>query len=113
MPIFKYKAKNNTTGRSKSEMTVALNQSDLVTGLHRSDYNIISIADVSNSWEAKINLILNPIKVKDLVIELALVAVQEPVNSLSVFTILASKVNSSESPLKISMILAVAESLSP
>ncbi len=68
MPIFKYKAKNNTSGRFKSKLTVALNQADLVAGLHRRDYNVVSIAEVSDSWEAKINLILNPIKVKDLVI---------------------------------------------
>ncbi|MDD2680579.1 MAG: type II secretion system F family protein [Patescibacteria group bacterium] len=68
MPIFKYKAKNNTSGRSKSELTVALNQSELVASLRRRDYNVVSMSDISDSLEAKIHLILNPIKVKDLVI---------------------------------------------
>ncbi|MCF7860400.1 type II secretion system F family protein [Patescibacteria group bacterium] len=68
MPIFKYKAKNNSTGRTKSELTVALSDSELISSLHKRDYKISSIADVSGSLEAKINLLLNPIKVKDLVI---------------------------------------------
>jgi type IV pilus assembly protein PilC len=68
MPIFKYKAKNNSTGRTKSEMTVALSDSELVSSLRKRDYNVIAIANISNSFEARLNLLINQIKVKDLVI---------------------------------------------
>lgn len=68
MPIFKYKAKNNTTGRSKSEMTVGVNENDVAARLRRRDFSIISLTEASDSLEAKIHLLLNPISVKDLVI---------------------------------------------
>ncbi len=68
MPIFKYKAKNNTTGRLKSEMTVGVNENDVAARLRRRDFSIISLTEASSSWEAKIHLFLNPISVKDLVI---------------------------------------------
>jgi len=68
MPIFKYKAKNNKTGRNKSELTVGINENEVVSRLRRRDFSVTSIADVSDSLEAKLNLLINPIKVKDLVI---------------------------------------------
>lgn len=68
MPIFKYKAKNNTTGRSKSEMTIGLNEADVITRLRRRDFSLISITEVSGSFDAKLHLLINPIKAKDLVI---------------------------------------------
>ncbi|MBN2884700.1 type II secretion system F family protein [Patescibacteria group bacterium] len=68
MPIFKYKAKNNSTGRTKSEMTVALSDSELISSLRKRDYNVVTITDISGSFEAKLNLLINQIKVKDLVI---------------------------------------------
>mgnify|MGYP001809559080 FL=1 len=68
MPIFKYKAKNNATGRSKSEMVVSINESEITARLRRLDFSVISITDVSDSWEAKIHLLLNRPNTKDLVI---------------------------------------------
>ncbi len=68
MPIFKYKAKNNTTGRFKSEMTIGLNEADVITRLRRRDFSLVSITEVSGSFDAKLHLLINPIKAKDLVI---------------------------------------------
>ncbi|MDD3285684.1 MAG: type II secretion system F family protein [Patescibacteria group bacterium] len=68
MPIFKYKAKNNVSGKTKSELTVGINEADVVNRLSRQNFSVLAIADQTDSLEAKINLFLNPIKVKDLVI---------------------------------------------
>ncbi len=68
MPIFKYKAKNNTTGKLKSEMTVGINDSEVTSRLRRRDFSVLAINDVSDGLDAKIHLLLNPIKIKDLVI---------------------------------------------
>ncbi|HNU81497.1 MAG TPA: type II secretion system F family protein [bacterium] len=68
MPIFKYKAKNNITGKTKSELTVGINEADVVKRLSRQNFSVLAIADKTDSLEAKINLFLNSIKVKDLVI---------------------------------------------
>ncbi len=68
MPIFKYKAKNNISGKTKSELTVGINEADVVKRLSRQNFSVLAIADKTDSLEAKINLFLNSIKVKDLVI---------------------------------------------
>ena len=68
MPIYKYKAKNNVTGRTKSELTVGVSESEVANRLRRRDFTVISLTDETGGLDAKIHLILNPIKVKDLVI---------------------------------------------
>jgi len=68
MPIFKYKAKHNITGKKKSELTVGVNESEVVNRLRRRNFTLLSISEETGSLEAKLNLFLNPIKVKDLVI---------------------------------------------
>ncbi|NCA96216.1 MAG: type II secretion system F family protein, partial [Methanomicrobia archaeon] len=68
MPIFKYKAKNNINGKTKSDLTVGINEADVVNRLSRQNFSVLAIADQTDSLEAKINLFINPIKVKDLVI---------------------------------------------
>lgn len=68
MPIFKYKAKSNITGKNKSELTVGINESEVVARLRRRNFTLLSISEETDSLEAKLNLFLNPIKVKDLVI---------------------------------------------
>lgn len=68
MPIFKYKAKHNITGKTKSELTVGINESEVVSRLRRRNFTLLSISEETDSLEAKLNLFLNPIKVKDLVI---------------------------------------------
>ena len=67
MPIYKYKAiKSN--GRKKTGLLVGLSESEVSSRLHRLNMNLESLVDVTNSFEAKLNLFINPIKVKDLVI---------------------------------------------
>ncbi len=68
MPIYKYKARNNNTGRKKSGLLVGLNETEITNRLRRLNLTLDSLLDVSNSFEAKLNFFLNPIKVKDLVI---------------------------------------------
>lgn len=68
MPIYKYKATKNSTGRAKSGLLVGLGESEVVNRLRHLDLNLTSLADVSDSLEVKMNLFINPIKVKDLVI---------------------------------------------
>ncbi|MGE5425830.1 MAG: type II secretion system F family protein [Bacillota bacterium] len=68
MPIYKYKAKNNTTGKTKSELTVGVNEGEVATRLRKQDMAVLALTDMTGSLDAKIQLILNPIKVKDLVI---------------------------------------------
>lgn len=67
MPIYKYKAiKSN--GRKKTGLLVGLSESEVSNRLRRLSMSLESLADVTGSFEAKLNLFINPIKVKDLVI---------------------------------------------
>lgn len=68
MPIYKYKARSNTTGRRKTGMLVGLNDTEVSNRLRRLNLSLDSLIDVSNTFEAKLNFFINPIKVKDLVI---------------------------------------------
>ena len=68
MPIYKYKARSNATGKTKAEMTVGINDAEVTARLRKHDFNLLSLVDISDSWEAKIHLAINPIKIKDLVI---------------------------------------------
>lgn len=68
MPIFKYKAKHNVSGKLKSELTVGINEGEVMNRLRRRGFSVMELADISDSFEAKMNLFLNRIKVKDLVI---------------------------------------------
>ncbi len=67
MPIYKYKViKSN--GRKKTGLLVGLSESEVSNRLRRLSMSLESLADVTGSFEAKLNLFINPIKVKDLVI---------------------------------------------
>jgi type IV pilus assembly protein PilC len=68
MPIFKYTAKNNSTGKKKTKLEAGISENEVVLDLRRHDFSVLSIVDAGNTLEAKLNLILNPIKTKDLVI---------------------------------------------
>lgn len=68
MPIYKYKARNNKSGRRKSGLLVGLNETEVSNRLRRINMTIDSLIDVSDGLEAKLNFFLNPVKVKDLVI---------------------------------------------
>ncbi len=67
MAIFRYKAKN-AKGRTKSGLDVAMSEADLSQRLRRQNLDIISIAAADNSLEAKLNLLLNKPKGKDLAV---------------------------------------------
>ncbi len=68
MPIFKYKVKRNSNGRTKSGLLVGMNETEAANRLRKLDFSLISIIDASDSLETKLNLLINPIKVKDIVI---------------------------------------------
>jgi type IV pilus assembly protein PilC len=68
MPIFKYKVKRNSNGRTKSGLLVGMNETEAANRLRKLDFTLISISDASSSLETKLNLLINPIKVKDIVI---------------------------------------------
>lgn len=68
MPIYKYKAKKNSNGRSKIGLIVGMSESEAGNRLRRLDLNVVSLVDASNSFEVRLNLFINPIKTKDLVI---------------------------------------------
>lgn len=68
MPIFKYKVKRNSNGRTKSGLLVGMNETEAANRLRKLDFTLVSISDASDSLETKLNLLINPIKVKDIVI---------------------------------------------
>jgi len=68
MPIFKYKAKKNSNGRTKTGLVVGMNETEVINRLSRLDLNIVSLVDAGNTLETKLNLLINPIGPKDLVI---------------------------------------------
>jgi type II secretory pathway component PulF len=68
MPIFKYKAKKNSNGRTKAGLVVGMTEAEVANRLRRLDLSIISLADASGNLETKLNLFINPIGSKDLVI---------------------------------------------
>jgi len=67
MPIFKYKAENSE-GKTKAGRIVAIGEKEVIAKLHHQDLNPIYVTDVSDSLESKINLFLNRVGIKDLVI---------------------------------------------
>jgi len=67
MPIFNYKVET-TRGRIKRGRMVGLNENEVINKLRRRELNPLSVVDASNTLETKINLLLNPVKRKDLVI---------------------------------------------
>ena len=68
MPIFKYKVKRNSNGRTKSGLLVGMNETEAANRLRKLDLSLISISDASDNLETKLNLLINPIKIKDIVI---------------------------------------------
>lgn len=68
MPIFKYKAKKNSNGRIKSGLIVGMSETEITNRLRRLDLSIVSLVSADDSLETKLNLLINPIGSKDLVI---------------------------------------------
>jgi len=67
MPIFNYKAET-ARGRVKRGRMVGLTENEVINKLRRQELNPLAVIDVSDTLETKINLLLNPIRNKDMVI---------------------------------------------
>ncbi len=67
MPIFRYRAENNR-GKIKKGRSVGLSESEVISKLRRKGLIVVYIADVTTSLESKIDLFVNRISIKDLVI---------------------------------------------
>lgn len=67
MPIFKYKAYDQDKKIIKSKM-VAFNENDVYRKLSKRELTPIEIRDITDNLEEKINILLNRVAVKDLVI---------------------------------------------
>lgn len=67
MPIYKYVG-SKSNGRTKRGTIVAISEADATLRLNRKNITVRSIADVGNSFESKMMLLINPVKGKDLVI---------------------------------------------
>ncbi len=67
MPIYRYKAKNKK-GRKKVGQIAGMGESDTLARLRRQELSDIELKDISNSFEIKLLLFINPIKSKDLAI---------------------------------------------
>ncbi|MHB8904372.1 MAG: type II secretion system F family protein [Patescibacteria group bacterium] len=67
MAIFKYRAET-PAGKIKNGTIVGLSDNDVTLKLRKKDLNVIYLSDATNSLEAKILKLINPIATKDLVI---------------------------------------------
>ncbi len=67
MPIYRYKAKNKK-GQKKVGQIAGMGESDTQARLKRQELSDISLTDISNSFELKLLLLINPISSKDLAI---------------------------------------------
>lgn len=67
MPIFRYTA-TKPNGRLKRGSIVASTENDAAIKLRRMELNMKSIADITGSFESKLNQFISPINTKDLVI---------------------------------------------
>ncbi len=67
MPIFSYKAEN-ANGRIKKGRIVGLSENEVIGKIRRRELNPLSVSDVTDTLESKVNFLLNPIRSKDLVI---------------------------------------------
>ena len=67
MPIFKYAAVS-ADGKNQRGTIVGLSENEAFTRLRRRDLTPSEIINITNTLEGKLNLLLSPIKIKDLVI---------------------------------------------
>ncbi len=67
MPIFRYLV-TKSNGRKKSGNIVAISENDASLRLKNQDFNVRSLADITNSFEGKFLRLIAPINQKDLVI---------------------------------------------
>jgi len=67
MPIFKYQAED-ASGKIKRGQVVGLTEAEAFSRLRKQDLNPTEVIDVTDTFESRIALFINPIKTKDLVI---------------------------------------------
>lgn len=67
MPIFKYQAED-ANGKIKRGQVVGLTEAEAFSRLRKQDLNPTEVIDVTDTFESRIALFINPIKTKDLVI---------------------------------------------
>ena len=67
MPIYKYKAETSE-GKIKKGRIVGMGESEVISRLRHKDLSPLYVADVTDTLEIKIELFLNSVKIKDLVI---------------------------------------------
>ncbi len=67
MPIYRYKARNKK-GRKKVGQIAGMGESDTLARLRRQELSDIVLTDITNSFEVKLLLLINPIKSKDLAV---------------------------------------------
>jgi len=68
MPIYKYKAKDSLKGRIVRGTVVAFNETEASRKLHKKDWSVLKLTNITNNFESKLLLAINRIKGKDLVI---------------------------------------------
>ncbi|MBD3247829.1 type II secretion system protein GspF [Candidatus Falkowbacteria bacterium] len=67
MPIFRYKA-FDYQGNKTQGLISGFNKNAAAENLNNRGFEIISIEDKTDSWELKLLVLINPIKIKDLVV---------------------------------------------
>ncbi len=67
MPIFKYQAED-ASGKIKRGQVVGLTEAEAFSRLRKQDLNPTEVVDVTDTFESRVALFINPIKTKDLVI---------------------------------------------
>ncbi len=67
MPIYRYKARNKK-GRKKVGQIAGMGESDTLSRLRRQELSDIVLKDITDTFEVKLLLLINPIKSKDLAI---------------------------------------------
>jgi type IV pilus assembly protein PilC len=67
MPIFKYIAEDSR-GKYKKGTIVGLSDTEVASKLRKKDLNPTEVINVTDTFESKLTLFINPIKTKDLVI---------------------------------------------
>ncbi|HKK54017.1 MAG TPA: type II secretion system F family protein [Patescibacteria group bacterium] len=67
MPVYKYKAKDNSKNKIIRNNIVAFNETEAIQKLAKKDWRVLKMQNISDNFEGKLLLYINKIKQKDLV----------------------------------------------
>jgi len=67
MPVYKYKAKDNSKNKIIRNNIVAFNEAEAIQKLAKKDWRVLKMHSISDNFEGKLLLYINKIKQKDLV----------------------------------------------